>query len=283
MKRLLWISICWIVCAWEKAPEWPLPTTDIDKMQLIGAVQAISQRVYEVSKREQTLKKRHLMLDPLENWDIQFNKKGFITEKKCYDAGNKILFYYEYKYKKQNQLQRRNMYDARDYRIEQLTYTYNSLGEIAAESIYTVDNSLLVRYIHTYGTKGQLLQTDVHAPTNAYTTSKYEFVYNKEGQLIEQYTYNQKHQKHQTDLYQYDAHGFQKEHTIVNHLDDFVFTSYTQYDEKGNVITHQAPTEKEPLTSYTYTFDEIGNWTRRIHYKDGKPIDMTERVLVYVM
>lgn len=281
MKRLLLISMCWLSCSFGETPDWASPIADLDKMQVKGIVQAISQRVYEVSKRGDTLKKRHLMLDPLENWDLQFNKKGFIVEKKCYDSANRVLFYYDYKYKKQSQLQRRNMYDARNYRIEQLAYTYNSLGQVAAESIYKSDNSLLVRYVHTYGIKGQLLQTDVHAPTNVYTTSKYEFDYNKEGQLIAQHTYNQQQQKHQTDVYNYDDNGFVKEHTITNHLDQFVFTSYAQYDMEGNVITFQAPTETEPLTSYTYTFDEIGNWTRRVHYNNGKAVDMVERVFVY--
>lgn len=281
MKRLLLVSMCWLSCSFGVIPEWVNPIADLDKMQVKGTIQFISQRVYEVSKRGDTLKKRHLMLDPLENWDLQFNKKGFIVEKKCYDAANGVLFYYDYKYKKQSQLQRRNMYDTRGYRIEQLAYTYNGLGQIAAESIYKSDNSLLVRYVHTYGAKGHLLQTDVHAPTNVYTTSKYEFVYNKEGQLVARDTYNQKHQRHQTDAYSYDENGFAKVHTMTNHLDGFVFTSYTQYDVQGNIITFQAPAEIQPLTSYTYTFDEMGNWTRRVHYKNGKAVDMVERVFVY--
>lgn len=281
MKRLLLVSICWLSCSFGEVPEWAAPIADLDKMQVIGTVESISQRVYELSKRGDTLKKRHLMLDPLENWDLEFNKKGFIVEKKCYDAANGVLFYYDYKYKKQNQLQRRNMYDAKGYRIEQLAYSYNSLGQVAAESIYKSDHSLLVRYVHTYGAKSQLVQTDVHAPTNVYTTSKYEFVYNKKGQLIAQHTYNQKHQRHQTDAYQYDENGFVKTHKMTNHLDGFVFISYTQYDAQGNIITFQAPAETEPRTSYTYTFDEMGNWTRRVHYKDGKAVDMVERVFVY--
>lgn len=281
MKRLLLGSMCWLSCSFGATPEWVAPVADLDKMQVNGTVQSLSQRVYEVSKRGDTLKKRHLMLDPLENWDVEFNKKGFIVEKKCYDAANGVLFYYDYKYKKQSQLQRRNMYDSRGYRIEQLAYTYNTLGQIAAESFYKSDNSLLVRYVHTYGAKSHLLQTDVHAPTDVYTTSKYEFAYNKEGQLMARHTYNQKHQRHQTDAYIYDENGFPKVHTMTNHLDEFVFTSYTQYDGQGNVITFQAPAETQPLTSYTYTFDEMKNWTRRVHYRNGKAVDMVERVFVY--
>ena len=281
MKRILLVSMCWLNCSFGAIPKWMTPIADLDTMQVKGTVQSISQRVYEVRKRGETLKKRYLMLDPLENWDLQFNKKGFIVEKKCYDAANGVLFYYDYKYKKQNQLQRRNMYDQRGYRIEQLVYAYNALGQIAAESTYRSDNSLLVRYVHTYGAKSKLIQTDVHAPTNVYTTSKYEFVYNKKGQLTERHTYNQKHQRQQTDAYIYDENGFSKEHIITNHLDKFVFTSYTRYDTQGNIITFQEPAETQPLTSYTYTFDTIGNWTRRIHYKDGKAVDMVERVFVY--
>lgn len=281
MKRLLLVSVCWLNCSFGTLPEWVNPVADLDKMQVKGSVQFISQRVYELSKRGDTLKKRHLILDPLENWDLEFNKKGFVVEKKCYDAANRVLFYYDYKYKKQSQLQRRNMYDTKGYRIEQLAYAYNALGQVAAESTYRSDNSLLVRYVHTYAAKGQLIQTDVHAPANVYTTSKYEFVYNKEGQLVEQHTYNQKDQKHQTDTYSYDENGFEKVHTMSNHLDKFTFTSHTQHDEDGNIMTFQAPTETEPLTSYTYTFDEMKNWTRRVHYKNGKAIDLVERVLVY--
>ncbi|BDS12275.1 hypothetical protein [Aureispira anguillae] len=255
--------------------------SDLEKMRLKGAIKSISQRVYDAGKKNGIIKKRHLMLDPLENWDIEFNKKGYIQEKKCYDAANELIFYYEYKYKKKRLLVKKNMYDHRNYRIEQVAYVYNGFGELAAESIYGADNTLLVRYIHTYSPKGLLKETDVHAPSSRYTASKYEFVYNKKGLVVEEYTYNNKDQLHQTNYYSYDKNDYVKEHTIKNHLDNFTFTSYSRYDERGNLITYQAPAEKEPLTSYTYTFDEHGNWTCQTHYKKGSVQQIIERSIVY--
>jgi hypothetical protein len=256
--------------------------SDLENMRLKGQIDGISQRVYEASKLNNTIKKRHLMLDPLENWDIELNKKGNITKKKCYDSANEIIFYYDYKYKKKNQLIKKSMYDAQDYTIEQVTYVYNNLGEVAAESIYRADKSLLVRYIHNYSKKGQLIRTDVHAPTaNVYTSSSYSFSYNKEDFLIEQKTYNTHERLHQTDSYTYDKYGYIKKHCIKNHFDNFIFTSYSRHDNNGNLITYQAPAEKTPATSYTYIFDEQENWTARTHYKNGKVQDIVERNIKY--
>ena len=284
MMRISLIVCCWLMCAaFGEAPNWFGTKSDIQEMNLKGAVMSIQQRVYEATTVDNSIKKRHLMLDPLENWDINFNKKGFISEKKCYGADNELIFFYEYKYKQKTQLHRKKMYDAKNYTIEEVLYAYNSLGQLAAESIYRADLSLLVRYIYNYSPKGLLIRTDVHAPTtDVYTSSRYEFDYNKESQLVERRTYNTKEQLHQTDYFTYDNYGHLKEHQTKNHLDNFLFTAHSRHDIDGNLMTYQAPAENTPSTSYTYIFDEVGNWISKTHYKKGKVQTVIERKIEYL-
>jgi hypothetical protein len=47
------------------------------------------------------------MFNPLDNWNINFNKAGYISKKECYDAGDEIIFYNNYKYRKKSYCQRK--------------------------------------------------------------------------------------------------------------------------------------------------------------------------------
>ena len=263
-------------------PNWAGNDADWDKMNLKGNIQRISQRIYAAKMRDNEVKKQHLLLDPLENWDIEFNKKGFISQKNCYGADNELMFYYDYKYKKNTFLIQKTMYDANNYLVEKVAYVYSQSGQLAAESIYRSDGSLLVRYIYNYTPKGLLSQTDVQAPiSHLYVASKYEFSYNKAQLVTEQRTYNTQENLHQTDYYDYDNNGHLKTHKTVNHLNQFEFVAYSKYNLDGYLMTYQEQGSQSPSLSYTYIFDEEGNWISRTHYKNGKIDNIVERTITY--
>jgi len=277
-NKLILIGLLWSAYWW--GPPIP-PTSDWEEMRLHGKVSYISQRVYEARLSDSVVHKNNLKSDPLQNWDISFNKKGFITQKSCYDAANELLFYYDYKYKRRRRLIRKRMYDPRKYIMEEVKYVYNDMGQLAAESIYRADASLLVRYIHEYSPKGYRTQTDVHAPNpKYYSTSKYEFDYNKKGKLVCQRTFNRE-KLYQTDSFFYDKNNFEKAHKYTTHQDGFTFTSYSRYDEQGNLINFQAGGQDKPKTSFTYEYDSQGNWTTKLYFKNGRLQEIHERIIEY--
>ncbi len=279
LKKIIALSslfFCFLI------PNWHFPKNDLQKLNLKNNIVSISQRIYTAKQVDGIIHKKYIKEDPLENWDLVFNNKGFISEKKCFYSDNSLIFYYEYQYKQKNKITGRKMYDAQNYLLEHLQYVYDEFGVLAAQSTYKGDNSLLVRYVYEYSTKKQLIKSSVHAPyPSIYTTSFYTFDYNKKNELICQKTYNKNEQLYQTDSFWYDQNGFEKRHKIISHNDGFNFNSYSKYDPLGNLITYKAPAQNEPLTSYTYQFDSLGNWTQKLHFKNGKLTDIHERNIIY--
>ena len=111
-----------------------------------------------------------------------------------------------------------------------------------------------------------------------------------------------------TTLYKYDKAGNMVEKQIVNPLsedyitkweyadngrviteffyngDQLISTEVTRKDKNGNVVELRYNTPDHSVAfnnRYEYTYDEIGNWTSRIKYQDGIPIDLLERTYVY--
>ncbi len=246
------------------------PPPDWQLLALRGSVHKITQRTFEAATKDSVPVKKNHLLDPLENWTIEFNKKGFINSKKCFGFGSDLLFYYEYKYKKKTRLTTRRMYDASDNLIEQSKFVYNDIGQLAAESIYNGFNSLLVRYVYEHNPKGFLMRTDVHAPVGSpYTTAYYKYSYNKSGQKVCQQTFKEPNILYQVDSFFYDANGHLKRQRIISPQSGFEFVSHSNYNDLGDLITLQEAAKTEPTTSFTYTYDSIGNWTQKLHFKKG--------------
>ncbi len=57
-----------------------------------------------------------------------------------------------------------------------------------------------------------------------------------------------------------------------------------KYDEKGNKIvenSYNADGSLREKNTYKYEFDAMGNWIKQTLITDGKPKDLTERVIEY--
>ena len=88
-----------------------LPQTDWINLKLNGKIKTISKRRYSARERDGKIQKRGIVPDPLENWDITFNRKGYLMSKKCYDTQSELVLDFRYEYKRRKLLTEKHMYD----------------------------------------------------------------------------------------------------------------------------------------------------------------------------
>jgi hypothetical protein len=84
--------------------------------------------------------------------------------------------------------------------------------------------------------------------------------------------------------YKYDEKGNKIEENIYNDDGSLAFKKTYKYDEKGNKIEsnkYNADGSLSPKYTITYKYDIMGNWIKQTTIKDGKPTQLSERVIEY--
>lgn len=278
---LLIIIFAGVLCSgvWHNPPV----QNDWIKMDLEGKVKNITKRVYNAKNKDGQLVLGTIVADPMENWDIQFDKKGFIQAKKCFDTNNELALSYSYNYKKNNKLVKKSLLDSKDQLIEKTLYTYNTKGRCIQEVIYKADGAMLLAYTYIYNRKGTLEEMKIDVPKNSVISlARYEYIYDDKGQRIGQKNYDRESNKlTQTYEYKYDNKGNRIEHLIINHTGNFSFKWTYKYNEQGLQIAMQRHFNGGTTCEYQYTFDAKGNWTRKIELEEGKVVFVEDRVISY--
>lgn len=114
----------------------------------------------------------------------------------------------------------------------------------------------------------------VKKPADTRYTTKYEYKYDEKGRLIESLGYANNGELNGKTVFVYN--GNKIEESSYNREGKLTSKTIDLIDEKGNVIewTYLHSDSKFPDTKYTYTyesFDEKGNWTKRIVFgKEGQ-------------
>ena len=88
---------------------------------------------------------------------------------------------------------------------------------------------------------------------------------------------------HTEEKYQYDAMNNRTMVVVSKNNEPLLKRSY-KYDDKNNVIeTHTFDGHDRPKDSrtYTYKYDEKGNWTEKTVAIGGKPSFIVERTIKY--
>lgn len=107
---------------------------------------------------------------------------------------------------------------------------------------------------------------------------KFSYKYDQKGNRIEHTAYDIKYS------YQYNDKGQVIEENIHDEMDKISTKTIIKYDKKGNFIkktAHYLDVSTKENYTYQYTYDQKGNWVKRIEYKDKNPIQITERVIEY--
>jgi hypothetical protein len=125
-------------------------------------------------------------------------------------------------------------------------------------------------------TKNSLTEANLKGNVSFVEKTEYEAVY-KFGEI-------QNGRLKRKNTYKYDDKGNEIEKNFYNSSGSLGNKSTYKYDDKGNLIeenSYYSDGSLESKETYMYEFDKMGNWIKRVSFKEDKPDVITERVIEY--
>jgi hypothetical protein len=221
------------------------PIKDWKKMNLQGKVMSIKERSYFVRNGDET-----------NNTFTIFNHNGNIVECSFYYVNGSLFkkLINKYSDKEGNYIVEQIRYSAFN-NVESKTLIKNdNMGNMIERNVFNASGIHLRRVVSKHDGNGN--ETE-------------QIWYNSAGNLEEKYTYK------------YNEYGSKIEE---NSADRGHITFSYLYDNLGNVIEENHFMQDRSLNksvTYKYLYDNIKNWVKKTSFIDNKPIQVTERKLIY--
>lgn len=204
-------------------------------------------------------------------------------------------------------------------RIKGHSIFYNKQGNQVEYNTYTSDGTLSNTWTNKYDEEGRLIESNSFGDFNLKQTFKYDekgnliessdgyfYKYNEKGNMIEEYydgffqrkrtfIYDEKGRKIEMNskdgLFSKMTYKYDKQENLIEEswyeMDGSLSEKRTyKYDEKRNIteMIIYIPDGNlyiERLSSYTYEYDDKGNWIKKIAFINGTPANLLIREYKY--
>lgn len=167
------------------------------------------------------------------------------------------------------------------------TWKYDAAGTLIEEISYNEKDTLKIRETTRYNTSGQKTRTIYDEAGNF--DSEFVYAYDNMKRVSELLVYSEKDLLDRRELYKYDEKGNLTEEVKCDYSDSSLRTHFYSYDKYGNKLEYRSE-DRNFYTgtlhyswkeTYEFTYDEQGNWTRQVIYKNDTPEFILERTIIY--
>ena len=172
-------------------------------------------------------------------------------------------------------------YDAEGNLIK--TYTYYNTGKQRNKLELADENGKLIRTIEYVYNEDGLLDYDQSYDGKGNPEKRFAYSYDDEGKVREDYSYFGS-DFHMKFTYTYNYKGEVERNFRFDSTSNLQEISYYTYDKEGNVVLEKVTDKDGKLietTTFQYVYDKKNNWIERTIHKDGKPLKLIRRNLVY--
>jgi len=172
-------------------------------------------------------------------------------------------------------------YDAEGNLIK--TYTYYNTGDQRNKLELTDENGKLIRTIEYVYDENGLLDYDQSYDGKGNPEKRFAYIYDDEGKVREDYSYFGS-DFHMKFTYTYNYKGEVERNFRFDSTSNLQEIRYYTYDDEGNVVSEEIKDKHGKLietTTFQYVYDKRNNWVERTIHKDGKPVKLVRRTLVY--
>jgi YD repeat-containing protein len=185
-----------------------------------------------------------------------------------------------YTYDRKGNLKGESMYLNTEYIQVKNLYEYDDQNRKIAETRYSKDKLI---YKTTFGYDGQnLIKKETTGPTGAIEYRE-KRSYDKKGNLLEKYVIDSNDKSMTHEAYKYDAQGNMTEWiSTVNNIPEMQM-SY-KYDSHNNITAMKTKNGKGETIddrTYTYEYDNNGNWIKKTVSVNGDLFTIAERKIEY--
>lgn len=283
--------------------------TDWHREKLHGKVRSIREISYQI--QGENLEKGNI--EPLlPNTFTLFNSVGDYLSKERYDHNNQLLETITYTYSKNPPMHEQKCLNAKGIAFLTIISSIDENGNPTDTRYYDEKNNITRNIVQKYNKKNQKIEYRV--VDKGVLNERFTYKYNRKGNLTEQYSYFANQQVAQTWFFQYNDDQLLTEIKYFNHKGLLEEIRRFQYNEKKlktllQVFDGAENLKKEESFSYDeflneidfsrkeiypnntiwnkkqqkYTYDEKGNWTRKIIFINDTPATITEREIVYFL
>lgn len=163
------------------------------------------------------------------------------------------------------------------------TYTYYNTGNQRNKMEMTDENGKLIRTIEYAYDENGLLDYDQSYDGKGNPEKRFAYSYDDEGKVREDYSYFGS-DFHMRFTYTYNDKGEVERNFRFDSTGNLQEIRYYTYDAEENVVSEKVTDKNGKLketTTFQYVYDKRNNWVERTIHKDGKPIKLIRRTLVY--
>lgn len=221
----------------------------------------------------------------IENSLKKFNEKGYLIEREDYTPNGLLSSKLVYKYdengnykEKQNEdftnnfneksiyhYEEKNMIEISKYRPKSWIIAskrisiFDERKNVVEKQYYDLNGTLFSKSIYRYDENDNPIEWIMYRGRNELTLdSKMVYEYDEQGNHIE--------------FRQYDKDENLFGRLLFKHNENKDVVEEIWYNEEGKIYSK---------TEYQYEYDAQNNWTKKIEYKNGKPIRWVERIIKY--
>ena len=246
------------------------------KNDLNGKIKSVKESYYRAANTKGDFKLRSIN-------ESTFNKEGNKTAYIQYTSEGDIISKQLYTYDDKNNLIEDNSYGSYGELSTKTTYTYDSKGNRVEEILFE-DGFPPLKELYKYDDSVNMIEKKQYNPEGI-CWNKIVYSYDETGKMVEENRLGPDDAHIEKKLYKYDDNGNVIEVQSLSSLNSsHNYKTLSMYDNKNNLIEYsylQDGSSAPFKTTYSYEFDEPGNWIMSTEFKDGIPQNKTEREIEY--
>jgi len=255
---------------------------DLHDYNLKGKVKSVRETSYKAIDRFGEIQKGDIIdeFSLFSNYYVLYNNRGNILTEIEYDLDGSIDNKSTYSYDKNNRVLE-IIWLNNDGSQDRWISKYDEHGYLVEDKWYEDDGSLYLKYQYVNDNNGNILSTSCYAADGT-LKSKFIKKYDQKNNLLEHKEYNSLGEIILEQQNRYDKSGNRIEK--IYKRSDFYNMSLSSYDDKNNVIEeidYSSDGKVKEKRTYSYEYDKKNNWTTKIHYRNGNPLYIIEREIMY--
>ena len=258
---------------------------DVRRNSLKGNVKSVSEISYKTKMRAGEIKKRKRAREYRWQRDflVTFNEKGQKSGRVLYNSNGSVFQSTTYSYNAQGDLLAFQSTDAKG-RVNS-SFSYNYLYNDSAQKVKAVTHNALTKesYVFRYTREADGSSKTYRLYENNSRDSVLVRSFDKQGNLASLFLYGKNRSVLWKYTYTYNEQAAPTEELVYSGTELAIVYKW-KYDEKGNLIEYdicRPSGENCEVWTYKYEFDVQGNWTKATEYRNGKPVFIKERAIVY--
>lgn len=260
--------------------------TDLQELNLKGKIKSVRTISYDAVDSAGVIVKGEKAVNlPFSYTFLLFNGAGNLIRKDDYDSHGQIDSRWTYKYDGAGKLTEKNRYQS-DGRLDlKWLYGYDHRNNLQRENSYRGDSSLYAEWKYNYNANGRLGQKELNFPGVPVLDTKWTYQYNGNGYLAAENQYGPGDSLMSKEKYRYDKNGAVTEEIKYNAEGKIITKRVYKYNDRGDRIAYTNTRPGQHILTewvYRYTYDQTGNWIRKIVLENGAPKTIVEREIGYV-